>query len=150
MHGAGTRSNRDWWPNRVRLNIRRQHSSLVDPLGGDFDDAAAYTSLVADRGILLTLLHLFALGHDDTLGPLARECFLATSRLARDEAGLTPEAANAFFARGMLTTVMLAMRLPDDAANPYASELMSCTFGELTTDLITLSQGQVPIDTSGR
>ncbi|MDE0572233.1 TetR/AcrR family transcriptional regulator [Demequina sp. B12] len=112
--------------------------------------AAAYTSLVADRGILLTLLHLFALGHDDTLGPLARECFLDTYRIARDEAGLTPEEANAFFARGMLTTVMLAMRLPDDAANPYASELMSCTFGELTTDLITLSQGQVPIDTSGR
>ena len=40
--------NRDWWPNRLRLNILRQHSSLVDPLGGDFDYAAAFTSLDLD------------------------------------------------------------------------------------------------------
>src|SRR5437667_120322 len=29
--GGGTR-NRDWWPNQLKLNILRQHSSLSDPM----------------------------------------------------------------------------------------------------------------------
>ncbi|WP_062070352.1 TetR/AcrR family transcriptional regulator [Demequina sediminicola] len=112
--------------------------------------AIAYTHLVADRGILLTLLHLFSLGHDESFGPLARSCFLSTYTIVREEAGLTPEEASAFFARGMLTTTLLAMRMPDAADDPTAAELMQCTFGETSTDLITLSQGQSPLDDSGR
>ena len=42
--GSGT-SNRDWWPNKLNLNILRQHSSLVDPMGGAFDYAEAFKSL---------------------------------------------------------------------------------------------------------
>ncbi len=34
--GTGT-SNRDWWPNQLSLNILRQHSNLVDPMGEDFN-----------------------------------------------------------------------------------------------------------------
>ncbi len=45
--GAGT-SNRDWWPNQLKLNILRQHSSLADPMGGDFDYAAAFKRLDLD------------------------------------------------------------------------------------------------------
>ena len=41
--GAGPR-NRDWWPNQLRLNILRQHSSLSNPMKG-FDYAAAFNSL---------------------------------------------------------------------------------------------------------
>ncbi|WP_062077111.1 TetR/AcrR family transcriptional regulator [Demequina globuliformis] len=111
--------------------------------------AVAYTELVADRGILLTLLHLFSLGHDESFGPLARSCFLDTYEIVRAEAGLSPEEASAFFARGMLTTTLLAMRMPDAADNPTAAELMQCTFGETTTDLIALSQGQHPLNSSG-
>ena len=34
--GKGT-SNRDWWPNQLNLNILRQHSSLSNPMGDDFN-----------------------------------------------------------------------------------------------------------------
>ncbi|AXY74294.1 catalase/peroxidase HPI [Paraflavitalea soli] len=42
--GGGTR-NRDWWPNQLKLNILRQHSSKSNPMGEDFDYAAAFKSL---------------------------------------------------------------------------------------------------------
>ncbi|KAI1259521.1 bifunctional catalase/peroxidase [Xylariaceae sp. FL1019] len=42
--GGGTR-NRDWWPEQLRLNILRQHNKSSDPLGEDFDYAAAFKSL---------------------------------------------------------------------------------------------------------
>lgn len=34
--GGGTR-NIDWWPNQLRLNILRQHSSLSNPMGGKYN-----------------------------------------------------------------------------------------------------------------
>lgn len=42
--GAGT-SNRDWWPNQLKLNILRQHSSLSNPMGEKFNYAEAFKSL---------------------------------------------------------------------------------------------------------
>jgi catalase-peroxidase len=30
---AKARSNRDWWPNQLKLRILHQHSSLSDPMG---------------------------------------------------------------------------------------------------------------------
>ncbi len=42
--GSGTQ-NRDWWPNQLKLNILRQHSSLTDPMGDDFDYAKEFESL---------------------------------------------------------------------------------------------------------
>lgn len=42
--GAGTR-NRDWWPNQLKLNILRQHSSLSSPMGKSFNYAEAFKSL---------------------------------------------------------------------------------------------------------
>ena len=41
---AGT-SNRDWWPKQLRLEILHQHSASSNPLGGDFDYAAAFRTL---------------------------------------------------------------------------------------------------------
>ncbi|SDZ08430.1 MULTISPECIES: catalase/peroxidase HPI [Rhodonellum] len=38
-------SNRDWWPNQLNLNILRQHSSLSNPMGDDFNYAEAFKSL---------------------------------------------------------------------------------------------------------
>jgi AcrR family transcriptional regulator len=110
----------------------------------------AYINLMADRGVLLSLLHLFALGHDASLGPIARGCFLQVYDIVRDEAGFTGPEATAFFSRGMLTTVLLAMRMPDSAGEPAADELMSCAFGDSTTDLISLMKGQLPLDASAR
>ena len=42
--GGGT-TNRDWWPNQLRLDILRQHSSKSDPLGEKFNYAEAFESL---------------------------------------------------------------------------------------------------------
>ncbi|MDT8415831.1 MAG: catalase/peroxidase HPI [Flavobacteriaceae bacterium] len=42
--GFGSR-NQDWWPNQLKLNILRQHSSLSNPMEKDFDYAAAFKSL---------------------------------------------------------------------------------------------------------
>lgn len=42
--GGGTR-NKDWWPNKLNLNILRQHSSKSDPMGEDFDYAEEFKKL---------------------------------------------------------------------------------------------------------
>jgi catalase-peroxidase len=42
--GSGT-SNRDWWPNRLGLDILHQHSSLSNPMDTGFSYAAAFESL---------------------------------------------------------------------------------------------------------
>ncbi|WP_235508555.1 catalase/peroxidase HPI [Terrabacter sp. Root85] len=41
---AGT-SNEDWWPNRLDLKILSKNPAVANPLGDDFDYAAAFTSL---------------------------------------------------------------------------------------------------------
>ena len=43
--GGGGSRNRDWWPNQLKLNILRQHSSLSDPMGEGFDYAKEFNSL---------------------------------------------------------------------------------------------------------
>ena len=45
--GGGT-SNRDWWPNQLRLEILRQHSSLSDPMDAGFDYSKAFSELDLD------------------------------------------------------------------------------------------------------
>ena len=42
--GGGT-SNRDWWPNQLRLEVLHQHSALSNPMGGDFNYAEAFKTL---------------------------------------------------------------------------------------------------------
>jgi catalase-peroxidase len=42
--GGGT-SNRDWWPNQLKLEVLHQHSSKSNPMGEDFDYAEEFKSL---------------------------------------------------------------------------------------------------------
>jgi catalase-peroxidase len=42
--GSGT-SNREWWPNQLRLDILHQHSSKSNPMGEDFNYAEEFKSL---------------------------------------------------------------------------------------------------------
>ncbi len=42
---ASHRSNRDWWPNKLNLNILRQHSPLSDPMGEGFNYAKEFRTL---------------------------------------------------------------------------------------------------------
>ncbi len=45
-HTAGLgRTNRDWWPNQLRLELLHQHSSKSDPLGKGFNYAKEFKSL---------------------------------------------------------------------------------------------------------
>jgi catalase-peroxidase len=42
--GRGT-SNRDWWPNELKLNILRQNATKSNPMGKDFNYAEAFNSI---------------------------------------------------------------------------------------------------------
>ncbi|MBW0169622.1 MAG: catalase/peroxidase HPI [Hydrogenophaga sp.] len=42
--GGGT-TNKDWWPNQLRVDLLNQHSNKSDPLGEAFDYAEAFKSL---------------------------------------------------------------------------------------------------------
>ncbi|MBK9047401.1 MAG: catalase/peroxidase HPI [Bacteroidetes bacterium] len=42
--GSGTR-NQNWWPNQLKLNILRQHSSLSNPMNPEFNYAEEFKSL---------------------------------------------------------------------------------------------------------
>ncbi len=59
-HGAfRARSNRDWWPNQVNIQVLHQNTHDSDPMGDGFDYAAAFKSLdldavVADLTALMT------------------------------------------------------------------------------------------------
>ncbi|MFZ9899407.1 MAG: catalase/peroxidase HPI, partial [Gemmatimonadaceae bacterium] len=61
MHGTptGGRSNRDWWPEQLQLGMLHQNPPAGDPMGADFDYAAAFRTLdldavVADLTALMT------------------------------------------------------------------------------------------------
>ncbi len=42
---SGGTSNRDWWPNQLKLELLHQHSSKSDPMGEEFDYAKEFKSL---------------------------------------------------------------------------------------------------------
>src|ERR1044071_6036297 len=39
------RTNRDWWPNQLSLDILRHHGAIGDPYGDDFDYEEAFKAL---------------------------------------------------------------------------------------------------------
>ncbi|WP_166981045.1 TetR/AcrR family transcriptional regulator [Paramicrobacterium fandaimingii] len=96
----------------------------------------AYMRLAEDRGTLVTLLHLFTLGHDPVIGAVARSGFLRIYAILRDEVGLPSDRATAFLGNGMLVSTLLALQLPAFAEDPTSAELLRATFRE-NTDLVT-------------
>src|SRR4051794_11170317 len=42
------RNNRDWWPNQLDLSVLHAHSARSNPMGEDFDYAAAFATLDVD------------------------------------------------------------------------------------------------------
>ena len=42
---GGGQTNRDWWPNELKLNILRQNATKSDPMENDFDYATAFNSI---------------------------------------------------------------------------------------------------------
>lgn len=108
-----------------------QPQDRLEPRLGD-----VYVRLAEDRGVLVTLLHLFTHGQDPVIGPVAREGFLRIYTILRDEAGLSAARATAFLANGMLVSTILGLRLPSLSDDPVVSELLSSTFRE-NVDLVT-------------
>ena len=59
-HAVGRgRSNRDWWPNQLRLDLLHQHSSKSNPMGDGFDyrkelQSLDYAALKKDLAALMT------------------------------------------------------------------------------------------------
>src|SRR6266446_1695675 len=53
--GSGARTNRDWWPNQLNLQVLHQHSSLSNPMGEAFDYAREFESL--DLNAVIEDLH---------------------------------------------------------------------------------------------
>ena len=56
--GGGT-TDRDWWPNQLRVDLLHQHSAKSNPMGGEFDYAAEFKTLdlaavKADLAALMT------------------------------------------------------------------------------------------------
>lgn len=45
MTAASNSAQKNWWPNKLNLGILRQHSSLVDPMGEDFNYAEEFKTL---------------------------------------------------------------------------------------------------------
>ena len=100
----------------------------------DDDDWAelgtAYTELVADRDLLMVMLHGFAAGDDDAIGARARSCMAGIYGVLLGT-GCTSERAMTFVAHGMLLNVMIAMRAPQHLADsPALADLTACAFGE--------------------
>jgi catalase-peroxidase len=47
-HPTEGASNRDWWPNQLNLRILRKHPAVANPMGEDFDYAAAFQTVDLD------------------------------------------------------------------------------------------------------
>ncbi|HEX4709864.1 catalase/peroxidase HPI [Phenylobacterium sp.] len=55
IHGRGGKTNRDWWPDRLRLDGLNQHSPRSNPLGEAFDYPAEFKTL--DLNAVIKDLH---------------------------------------------------------------------------------------------
>jgi len=99
----------------------------VDARGGRI--AAVYADLITDRGILLSLMQGFIMGHDPVIGEKARDGFLRIYSLLRDDAGMEADDVVTFLAHGMLFNTLIAMRMTDEyGQDDQATELVDCTF----------------------
>jgi len=104
----------------------------------------AYFELTADRGILLCLMHAFALGADPVIGTAARCGFMDVYRLLREEADMSGQEAADFLAGGMLANVVLGVRLFDDYdTDPAVQDLLGTIFPE-KLDIIRRSHPPLP------
>ncbi|WIM99009.1 TetR/AcrR family transcriptional regulator [Actinoplanes oblitus] len=95
---------------------------------------SAYQDLLAERELLVVLLHGFSAAEEPVVGDAVRACYGSLYQTVRDLTGCSPEDARDFFAMGMLITVLGAMRVlgPDSVApQPWMTSLLS-TFHDQT------------------
>ncbi|WP_112246565.1 TetR/AcrR family transcriptional regulator [Kribbella monticola] len=87
---------------------------------------SAYEKLMAERELLVLLLHGFAASVEPQIGAVVRERFGGIHQLVRDLTGASAEETRQFLATGMLLTVLTAMQVagPDRIPLPWAEELL--------------------------
>jgi AcrR family transcriptional regulator len=100
-----------------------------------------YVELLADRGLLLSLMQAFMLGADPEIGPTARAGFMRVYRLLRDEGRFTPEQATEFLQGGMMINTLVGLRMGADFdTDPDVREMLTAhmpTKAPLLRDLAT-------------
>ena len=81
---------------RLHRRVPRRDRRSTPPSDDDCRCASVgrYVDLLADRGLLLSLMQAFMLGADPEIGPTARAGFLRVYRLLRDEARLHARAGD--------------------------------------------------------
>ena len=118
--------------------IERAYARLIDEfrraLPGDPDGraermGAAYTGLLAERGMLPVIANSTALGGEPVIGRVARAGFSDIWRFLREAAGFSPEQARVFIATGMLINTIVGLRLTGDYGNEVsATEVLDACF----------------------
>ncbi|MEV6349477.1 TetR/AcrR family transcriptional regulator [Actinoplanes sp. NPDC051851] len=112
-----------------RIEQKWRDAAASNPTLAGLGDA--YTDLLAERELLIVLLHGFAASADPAVGDAVRACYGSLYETVRELTGATAEEARDFFAMGMLITVLGSMHVmgPDQVPlQPWMTELIS-TFG---------------------
>ena len=67
---AGAFSNRDWWPNQLKVQILHQNSTLSDPMGETFNYAEEFKSVDLDalKQDIEEVMTIEGILRDSTLG----------------------------------------------------------------------------------
>nr|WP_254925769.1 MULTISPECIES: TetR/AcrR family transcriptional regulator [unclassified Rhodococcus (in: high G+C Gram-positive bacteria)] len=94
------------------------------------DLGGAYADLVADRDLLMVMMHGFGAGSVPEIGRQAREGMGAIYSQIRNGTGCSEDQARQFIAHGMLLNVLISMQAPEhpeDSAGLH--EMTMCAFG---------------------
>jgi hypothetical protein len=84
-----------------------------------------YVGLLADRGLLLSLMQAFMLGADPVIGPAARAGMRRVYEFLREHAGMGPMEAHDFLAKGMMLNTLVGLRMSADyETEPSVRELL--------------------------
>lgn len=107
-------------------------SGPLDPTDDDTwaNLGGAYADLVADRDLLMVMMHGFGAGAVPEIGRQAREGMGAIYSQIRSGTGCSEDQARQFIAHGMLLNVLLSMQAPEhpeDSAGLH--EMTMCAFG---------------------
>ena len=91
------------------------------------DLGRAYKVFLAERELLVVLLHGFAASADPVIGDPVRARFGQIYDLVRGLTGATAEETREFMAHGMLLAVMAAMQVagPESISMPWATEMLA-------------------------
>ncbi|VXC16634.1 TetR/AcrR family transcriptional regulator [Nocardioides sp. AX2bis] len=116
--------------------------AFAEVIGAGFDPGSdedwerlglAYAELMADRDLLMVMMHGFAAGGIEEIAERSRACMGAVFTTLHD-AGGDEERIRDFVAQGMLMNVLLSMRAPEhldeEGAGRAVAPFTVCAFGD--------------------